>query len=117
MKANLIRTQTNVCEKATFTPLESTRITGFGIQATYKMLRAGTIPHIKVGMRFYIPKSALAHWMETCGGQQACFAHWNTCTAQLDDEHWPLILGQVAFSMTGDLERAARAHGDRGYRY
>ena len=23
----------------------------------------------------------------------------------------------VAFSMTGDLERAARAHGDRGYRY
>ena len=56
-------------ERATLTPLESTKVTGFGVQATYKMLRAGRIPHIKVGMRFYIPRASLLRWMEASAEQ------------------------------------------------
>jgi excisionase family DNA binding protein len=58
-------------ERVTLTPHESTRITGFGIQATYKMLNEGKLPSIKVGARFYIPRAALARFMETCGGAAA----------------------------------------------
>ncbi len=54
-------------ERVTLTPHESTRITGFGIQATYKMLREGKLPSIRVGNRFYVPKNALLRWMESCG--------------------------------------------------
>ena len=57
-------------ERATMTPLESTKVTGFGVQATYRMLRAGTIPHIRVGMRFFIPRNALMHWLEEASGEQ-----------------------------------------------
>ncbi len=53
--------------KATLTPNESTLITGFGIQSTYSMLRRGELPNIKVGKRFFIPRSALLKWLEGCG--------------------------------------------------
>ena len=46
-------------ERATYTPLESTQVTGFGVQATYKLLREKKMPSIKVGMRFFIPRVAL----------------------------------------------------------
>ena len=51
-------------QRATMTPLESTEVTGFGVQATYRMLRAGTMPHIRVGMRFFIPRNALMRWLD-----------------------------------------------------
>jgi excisionase family DNA binding protein len=54
----------------TLTPIESTKLTRFGVTATYKMLRAGTLPHIKVGSRFFIPRAALEKWMANCGGEQ-----------------------------------------------
>ncbi len=53
--------------RATLSPRESTRITGFGISQTYRMLRAKQMPHIVVGKRFYIPKSALLKWLDACG--------------------------------------------------
>jgi excisionase family DNA binding protein len=70
-KRRVRQAQSSGPERATLTPLESTKVTGFGIQATYRMLRDGKLPHIKVGMRFYIPKAALARFMETCGGAAA----------------------------------------------
>jgi excisionase family DNA binding protein len=51
-------------ERATLTPLESTKVTGFGVQATYKLLRQQSMPSIKVGMRFFIPRVALLRWLE-----------------------------------------------------
>jgi excisionase family DNA binding protein len=31
------------------------------------LLRAGKMPAIKVGARFFIPKAALLKWLESCG--------------------------------------------------
>jgi len=53
--------------RATLTPRETTAITGFGIQQTYKMLRANKLPHIRCGTRFFIPRAALMRWLESCG--------------------------------------------------
>jgi len=71
-KRNTIRHQTEEC--ATLTPYQSTEITGFGVQATYKMLRAGTIPSIRSGKRFFIPRKALENWLESCGGSTGAAA-------------------------------------------
>jgi excisionase family DNA binding protein len=53
--------------KATLSPRETAEFTGFGITYTYKLLRDGTIPSIKIGNRFYVPKSALQKFLESCG--------------------------------------------------
>jgi len=58
-----------VNHKATMTPKESTRITGFGIAHTYRMLREGTMPSIRCGKKYVIPRAALQRFLETCGGQ------------------------------------------------
>jgi excisionase family DNA binding protein len=54
-------------DSATLTPQESRRITRFGVNHTYQLLRAGKMPAIKVGARFFIPKAALLKWLESCG--------------------------------------------------
>ena len=54
-------------ERKTYTPLESIQVTGFGIQSTYKMLRSGEMPSIRVGNRFFIPRLALERWLNSCG--------------------------------------------------
>jgi len=54
-------------DRETLTPEESRDITGFGRSITYQMLRDGTLPHIKVGRRFFVPRSALMRWLDTCG--------------------------------------------------
>ncbi len=53
--------------RATLSPRESTRLTGFGLTATYQMLRAGKLPSIVVGKKYYIPKVALQRWLDACG--------------------------------------------------
>lgn len=58
---------TSTESRATVSPKQSTRITGFGIAHTYKLLQAGAMPHIKVGKKFYIPRVALERWLENCG--------------------------------------------------
>jgi excisionase family DNA binding protein len=57
-------------DRATLTPHESTKITGFGTAATYALLRANKLPHVKVGQRFYIPRTALMHWLEETAAAQ-----------------------------------------------
>ena len=57
--------------RSTLTPKESTKITRFGVAATYQMLRDGTLPSIRVGKRFFIPRAALERWLDSCGGRDA----------------------------------------------
>jgi excisionase family DNA binding protein len=35
----------------------------------YKGLREGTIPSIRIGKRFIIPRAAIAEWLKTAGGR------------------------------------------------
>jgi excisionase family DNA binding protein len=41
------------------TPRDSRRLTGLGLPATYRLIKAGVIPAIQVGRRFVIPLAAL----------------------------------------------------------
>jgi excisionase family DNA binding protein len=54
-------------ESATLTPRESVKITRFGVSQTYRLLRAGKMPSIRVGTRFFIPKNALLRWLDNAG--------------------------------------------------
>jgi excisionase family DNA binding protein len=54
--------------RATLSPRESVSITGISEKSTYRMLRTGEIPHIRVGKRFLIPRAALDVWLKTAGG-------------------------------------------------
>jgi excisionase family DNA binding protein len=49
----------------TLTPRQSVEITGLGVSTTYKLLRAGKMPALAIGKRFYIPKGALLRWLES----------------------------------------------------
>jgi excisionase family DNA binding protein len=39
--------------------------------STYEGLRAGTIPGIRVGKRFVLPRAAIAEWLRTAGAVNA----------------------------------------------
>jgi excisionase family DNA binding protein len=54
-------------ESATLTPQESRKITRFGTNHTYDLLRRGEMPSIRLGKRFFIPKAALMKWLESAG--------------------------------------------------
>jgi excisionase family DNA binding protein len=56
-------------ESATLTPQESRKITRFGTNHTYRLLRSGEMPAIRVGNRFFIPKAALMRWLESAGSR------------------------------------------------
>jgi excisionase family DNA binding protein len=49
----------------TLTPRQSVEITGLGVSTTYKLLRAGKMPALAIGRRFFIPKGALFRWLES----------------------------------------------------
>jgi excisionase family DNA binding protein len=51
----------------TLTPRGVARECGFGVTNTYKMLADGTLPSIRVGNRFFIPRAALERWLASCG--------------------------------------------------
>lgn len=55
-------------DRLTLTPRESVRLTGIGVNHTYLLLKTGEMPSIRVGKRFFIPKSALLRWLENAGG-------------------------------------------------
>jgi excisionase family DNA binding protein len=40
---------------------------GLSERSTRSALRCGEIPHIRVGRRFILPKSAIAEWLRTAG--------------------------------------------------
>jgi excisionase family DNA binding protein len=56
-------------ESATLTPRESQKITRFGVSHTYRLLRSGQMPSIKVGSRFFIPRTALLRWLDNLGAR------------------------------------------------
>jgi excisionase family DNA binding protein len=63
--ASLAKARKN--RKATLTPHQVAAECGFGINATYTMLRNGQLPSIRVQNRFFVPRAALEKWLETCG--------------------------------------------------
>jgi excisionase family DNA binding protein len=54
-------------ETATLTPRQAAAYCGFGINYTYKLLRAGKMPSIREGFRFKIPRNALQRWLDSAG--------------------------------------------------
>jgi excisionase family DNA binding protein len=54
-------------DKKTLTPREVAKECGFGLNHTYRMLTEGVLPSIRVGNRFFVPRTALAKWLESCG--------------------------------------------------
>ncbi len=53
--------------KATLTPREVARECGFGVSHTYRLLQESKLPSIRVGKKFYIPRTALERWLANCG--------------------------------------------------
>ena len=47
----------DVQQQHTLTARESTKITRFGVNATYEMLKRGQMPGISVGKKWFIPRS------------------------------------------------------------
>jgi excisionase family DNA binding protein len=43
---------------------------GIGRQAVYAGLRSGTIPSIRMGKRFILPKSAIQEWLKNARGSE-----------------------------------------------
>jgi excisionase family DNA binding protein len=44
---------------------------GMSRHNTYRELRAGNIPAIRLGKRFIIPRSAIERWLDSAGGNVA----------------------------------------------
>jgi excisionase family DNA binding protein len=57
--------------RATFTPGELTRILGLSRTGVYAALRDGTIPNVRIGRRFVVPKAAVESWFAKIGQQGA----------------------------------------------
>ena len=55
----------------TLTPREAAKLCGFGTNYTYALLHDGQMPHIKIGKKFFIPKSALLKWLENIGSRMS----------------------------------------------
>lgn len=53
--------------KLTMTVREAAEVTGIGLNNTYALLKSGEMPSIRIGKKFYIPRSALIRWLENCG--------------------------------------------------
>jgi len=62
---------TTTRDAQTLTPRESTKITRFGVNFTYELLKSGELPGIRAGKRWFIPKAALMKWLENCGQKSA----------------------------------------------
>ncbi len=62
-------------EKTVLTPYEVAAKLGISLPLTYKQLRSGTIPSVKVGDRYLIPQAAFDKWLECQPKQPAqCIA-------------------------------------------
>jgi excisionase family DNA binding protein len=53
--------------RETYTPDQLAELLGVGRTAIYKGLRDGTIPSIRFGKRFIIPKAGIAEWLKKTG--------------------------------------------------
>ena len=46
---------------------EAAALSGLGAASAYKAVKAGIMPHIRIGRRILIPRSALEKWLDNCG--------------------------------------------------
>jgi excisionase family DNA binding protein len=61
----------NTTRTSTFDSVEEFAIEiGISRAIAYRELRKGTIPSIRVGKRFVIPRAAIAEWLRNCGGRE-----------------------------------------------
>jgi len=51
-------------ERLAVTVPEAAEMLGVGASVVYKYVRAGLIPHVRIGRRIVIPLKALEEWME-----------------------------------------------------
>jgi excisionase family DNA binding protein len=58
-------------ERATYTINELKQVLGVGRDHIYAGLRAGRIPHLRMGKRFIIPRAAVDLWLKNAGQQVA----------------------------------------------
>lgn len=57
-------------EPATYSNVdELARELGLGRLTVYTALRNGTIPSIRVGKRYVLPRAAIAEWLKSAAGQ------------------------------------------------
>ena len=59
--------QTGGCASTYSSVAELAADIGLSERSTRSALRRGEIPHIRVGRRFILPKSAIAEWLRTAG--------------------------------------------------
>ena len=64
----MTRKRSTANERKSYTVKEAAKIAGFGVVAMYKGIREGTVPHIRMGRRIMIPRTALDRWLDTAGG-------------------------------------------------
>lgn len=55
---------------ATYTPGELAVILNISRNGVYSALRDGTIPHVRIGRRFVIPRAAVQSWLGSVGHQR-----------------------------------------------
>lgn len=55
--------------KKALTPRDIAKECGWGVTNTYRMLAEGTIPSIRVGNRYFVPRAAFERWLASCGGR------------------------------------------------
>ena len=61
-------------DRLTLRPKETTRFTGMSVKATYDALKSGSMPSIRIGAKFLVPKRALIEWVNSCGRSGAANA-------------------------------------------
>lgn len=54
-------------KRKTVTPDELAEELGISRGKVYENLRAGLIPHVRLGRRFVIPRIAVDRWLADCG--------------------------------------------------
>jgi excisionase family DNA binding protein len=52
---------------AAYTVPEAAPIARCGPRALYKLIEAGTLPHIKLGRKIIIPRVAFHRWLDSAG--------------------------------------------------
>ena len=62
--------KSSAMEPATYSNVdELARELGLGRLTVYTALRNGTIPSIRVGKRYVLPRAAIAEWLKSAAGQ------------------------------------------------
>jgi excisionase family DNA binding protein len=67
MELRKARRTSGAADSLTLTPRESLKLTRFGLNHTYALLHSGEMPSIRVGKRFFIPRTALLKWLDNAG--------------------------------------------------